>query len=204
MVCELREIALRNKPAAMLAASPKGTVPVLVLPQGEVIEESLEIMRWALNQHDPEHWLPDTPDAKQDTRALIEQCDGPFKFHLDRYKYPNRHGLVNGLADREKAEKFLYLLDSQLAAGGFLLRPSKENMVAPGPGFADMAIAPFVRQFAHTDPLWFASQPWPRLKDWLAAFETSLRFQQIMEKYPAWEADGQKVHLFPPKPGLAG
>jgi glutathione S-transferase len=204
MVCELREITLRHKPAEMLAASPKGTVPVLVLPQGEVIEESLEIMHWALHRHDPEHWLPDTPEGRKDTHALIEQCDGPFKYHLDRYKYPNRYDLINGLADRDKAAKFLYLLEGHLTDKGFLIRPSTGNVVVTGPGFADMAIAPFVRQFAHTDPLWFASQPWPKLKNWLASFETSTRFQKVMEKYPVWDAGGGNVHLFPPKPGLAG
>jgi glutathione S-transferase len=89
--CELREVVLRDKPAALIAASPKATVPVLVLPDGTVLDQSLDIMRWALARHDPEQWLAQTPDESDRMDALIARCDGEFKRDLDRYKYPNRY-----------------------------------------------------------------------------------------------------------------
>jgi glutathione S-transferase len=181
--CELREIVLRDKPPGMLAASPKGTVPVLVLPGGEVMDESLDIMRWALQQHDPEGWLA-ADSAEQD--ALIAANDGPFKRGLDRYKYPNRYpqescGDAAGFAlkHRSDAAHWLAQLDTRLG-GGWLLGTQAS--------LADMAILPFVRQFAHTDAAWFAAQPWPQLQAWLAGFEGSALFARIMDKYPPWQA----------------
>lgn len=183
---ELREVVLRNKPADMLAASPKGTVPVLVLPGGEVIEESLDIMRWALALNDPAQWLSPAQASQQDMDALIAANDGDFKRHLDRYKYPNRYpqeseGDAAGFAltHRAEAAQWLVQLDAHLA-GGWLLGTQAS--------LADMAILPFVRQFAHTDAEWFAAQPWPRLREWLAAFEGSELYEGVMTKHPPWEA----------------
>ena len=180
---EHREVALKSKPAHMLALSPKGTVPVLWLPEpsgGQVLEQSLDIMLWALQQHDPLDWLPVSDAGMADALALIAHNDGPFKQQLDRYKYPNRSGLDSGAADRDLAAVWLQTLDARLAAQSFL---SGRHF-----GLADAALAPFVRQFAHTDPIWFAAQPWPALATWLAAFEGSALFAAIMHKHTPWQA----------------
>ncbi|MGC1175900.1 glutathione S-transferase [Polaromonas sp.] len=177
---ELREVVLKNKPADMLAASPKGTVPVLVLRGGEVIEESLDIMRWALARHDPAQWLSPPQGSQQGMDALIAANDGDFKRHLDRYKYPNRYPLESegdatgfALQHRSEATRWLAQLNNGLASGW--LMGSQASL-------ADMAILPFIRQFAHTDADWFAAQPWPRLQAWLAAFESSELYAGVMAK----------------------
>lgn len=180
-VVEHREIALKNKPSEMLRVSPKGTVPVLVLTDGTVLEESLDIMRWALGRSDPHGWLAGDDTRRQDLWALIAHNDGEFKFHLDRYKYPHRYGLADGTAHRELARGFLDLLQARLAQHGFLAGARF--------GLADAAIAPFVRQFAHTDPVWFAAQAWTHLAQWLQDFEASAAFAQVMEKHPVWPGD---------------
>ena len=175
---ELREVSLKNKPAEMLAASPKATVPVLVLPGGQVIDESLDIMRWALTKNDPDGWLS---PALDDMLALIADNDGKFKHALDRYKYPNRYPLESdsdekafALAQRLEAASWLQTVESRLSQGW--LRGAQLSL-------ADMAILPFVRQFAHTDATWFAAQPWPQLQAWLANFEASAMFKNVMAKH---------------------
>jgi glutathione S-transferase len=186
--CALREIALARKPFEMLAASPKGTVPVLVLPDGTVIEQSLDIMLWALERDDPLHWLPGDAPAMEACMQRVRRCDGEFKMHLDRYKYPQRYALANGLEHQASGALFLRSLNTTLEAQGWLAGARF--------GLADAAIAPFVRQFAHTDPQWFATQPWNALQRWLAAFETSVLFHSIMAKYTEWTAD-QPNYYFP-------
>ena len=181
LTVEHREIALKNKSAEMLRASPKGTVPVLVLADGTVLEESLDIMRWALGRSDPQGWLGGDGAYRNDAWALIAQNDGEFKFHLDRYKYPHRYGLADGVLHRELAGGFLDLLQARLAQHGFLAGSRF--------GLADAAIAPFVRQFAHTDPAWFAAQSLRHLAQWLQDFEASAAFAQVMEKHPVWPGD---------------
>ena len=180
---EHREVVLKNKPTHMLALSPKGTVPVLWLPapvNAQVLEHSLDIMLWALGQHDPLGWLPKTDEAQ--ALALIAHNDGPFKHHLDRYKYPNRFGLESGSVNRDLAAAWLYELNARLA--------SQVCLAGGHWGLTDAAIAPFVRQFAHTDPVWFAAQPWSALALWLAEFEASALFEAIMQKHLPWP-DGQ-------------
>ena len=186
-VCELREVVLARKPAALMQASAKGTVPVLVHADGRVEEQSLDIMLWALRRKDPLHWLPVNAGALMQAMELVARCDGEFKFHLDRYKYPDRHGVSDAAIHREQGGQFLGDLSARLSAHCHLLGEQE--------GLADMAIAPFVRQFAHTDPAWFARQPWPALQAWLVAFEHSPLFQQVMTKYAPW-APGQAVVLF--------
>jgi glutathione S-transferase len=179
---EHREVVLKHKPAQLLALSPKGTVPVLWLRSAagdQVLEQSLDIMRWALQQNDPLGWWPATDAERADAMALIAHNDGPFKQQLDRYKYPNRSGLDSGLADRDAAAPWLNALDARLQSHGFLTGGRF--------GLADAAMAPFVRQFAHTDPNWFATQPWPALAKWLAGFEASERFAAIMHKHAPWQ-----------------
>jgi glutathione S-transferase len=176
---EHREIELKHKPEHLLTLSPKGTVPVLWLPaQAQVIDQSLDIMLWALQQHDPQQWLPTDANVLKHWLAQIERNDGDFKHHLDRCKYPQRFGLSDGLAHRAAGARHLLQLNAVLVHQAFL---SGTHW-----GLLDAAQAPFVRQFAHTDPLWFAAQPWPRLAAWLAAFEASADFAAIMAKHPLW------------------
>lgn len=170
---ELREVKLSAKPAAMLAASPKGTVPVLVLPDGKVIAESIDIMRWALARYDPDGWLD------RDDVALIARNDGAFKHDLDRYKYPERHN-SDAIFHRESALVFLRELESRLSGGGQLC--GREM------GIADAAIMPFVRQFAAVDRAWFDNQPLPQLKTWLAGHLSSGLFGAIMARHEPWQA----------------
>jgi glutathione S-transferase len=175
---ELREVKLSAKPLAMLEASPKGTVPVLVLANGgiidQVIDQSLEIMRWALMRHDPEGWLA------RDDDLLIGMNDGAFKHALDRYKYPGRYD-GDDLDHRASGLAFLERLDHRLRAAGQLCGPKR--------GLADMAIMPFVRQFAAVEPDWFADQALPHLKAWLAGHLASDLFQQIMTRAAPWSPE---------------
>lgn len=180
--CVLREVKLSAKPEAMLAASPKGTVPVLVLPDGEVIDESLDIMRWALAKQDPEHWL------EGDDPELIDRNDGPFKHDLDRYKYPERYG-VEPLKHRALGMEFLQELDCRLGRTGQLCGPVRS--------MADAAIMPFVRQFAAADQTWFSSQPLPHLKNWLADHISSELFSLIMLRFAPWSPGDEPVLLRP-------
>lgn len=183
---ELREIVLRNKPAEMLAASPKGTVPVLVLPDSAILAESLDIMRWALTRHDPANWLTPPGGSPQEREALIAANDGAFKQQLDRYKYPNRYlhesdGDATGFAlkQRDAAVPWLAQLDARLDQGW---------LFGAGASLVDMALLPFMRQFAHTDAVWFAAQAWPRLQAWLTAFESSELFVRVMDKPAPWQS----------------
>ena len=179
---ELREILLKDKPPALLQASPKGTVPVLVLRDGRVLEQSLDIMRWALLQHDPLHWLPADDAAMDDALACIASNDGTFKQALDRYKYPARFGLVDAQAPRAEGCAVLQAWEQRLHQQVFLSGSQW--------GLADAAIAPFVRQFAHTDLPWFATQDWPRLRQWLQVFEDSAALSAVMQKEAVWVDGG--------------
>ncbi|MEO0713039.1 MAG: glutathione S-transferase [Pseudomonadota bacterium] len=176
---ELREVKLRDKPDAMLEASPKGTVPVLILPDGSVIDESLNVMHWALNQRDPEGWL-----REDEAEALIERNDGLFKYHLDRYKYPNRYDLPSGLHHRDEAAEILFGLDAMIRSNG-------SAIFGPAYTLADMATMPFVRQFAGVDRAWFDAQSWTGLSAWLEALTCSALFETAMVKRPAWAETGE-------------
>ena len=178
VLVEHREVALKAKPAAMLAVSPKGTVPVLCLSTGEVLAQSLDIMRWALQQNDPDAWLPATPETLALTHQTIATNDGEFKANLDRYKYPQRFGLVDGLAHRELGAAWLMTLDQQLQSTAYLAGQKWALL--------DACVAPFVRQFARTDRAWFDAQAWRHLSAWLEAFENSDAFLAVMHKHPLW------------------
>ncbi|NVN37894.1 glutathione S-transferase [Komagataeibacter swingsii] len=178
--CEIREVRLAAKPASMLRASPKATVPVLIPPDHTVIDESLDIMRWALGQHDPWHWLA---NIRHD---LIARNDGPFKYHLDRYKYASRYQ-SDPAFHRAGALGILAGIEAALQAGCFL--HGKQ------PGLTDAAIAPFVRQFAATDPDWFASVPLPRLQEWLRAFLMLPLFGRAMCRLAPWQEGDAPVLL---------
>ncbi|MZR29301.1 glutathione S-transferase [Sneathiella litorea] len=176
---ELRDILLKDKPEEMIAASPKATVPALVLQDGHVLEESLDIMLWALSQNDPENWLPMEKTAQAEIFALIEENDGPFKANLDRYKYHVRFPEKTREDYRAEAEKFLTILEQRLSDSSFLTTNK--------PTLADIAIFPFIRQFANSDLGWFKSAPYPHLQRWLDGFLSSDRFAYIMKKRPIWE-----------------
>lgn len=187
--CELREVLLRDKPAELRLASAKATVPVLIDTDGTVIDQSLAIMLWALHRHDPACWLAAGPRGGIDAAlALIADCDGPFKQQLDRYKYPNRFEGADAATPRTAAALFLERLDVLLGSGSHLF--------ADRPTLADMAIAPFVRQFAQVDAAWFEAQPWTALQRWLDALTTSALWVRATEKYPAWKS-GERGIVFP-------
>lgn len=164
------EVALRAKPAALLNASPKGTVPVLVLATGVVLEQSLNIMRWALQQNDPDGWLRN--DAL--TSPWIAENDDDFKVHLDKYKYANRHPELSQDAHRQNAFVYLHKLGAQLVQQRFLHGNSLSVI--------DVAIMPFVRQCAQVDRKWFDSVAEDALNTWLCSMEKSTLFAQIMAK----------------------
>lgn len=172
----IREVVLRDKPAEMLAASPKGTVPVLVLADGRVIDESLDVMRWALAQNDPEGWL--VADADE-TAELILANDGPFKRALDRYKYPDRYPDAPPGA-REEGYALLARLSERISTKG-------GQLCGPAPTLADIAIFPFVRQFAAVDADTWAGRAAPELRRWLEGHVTHPRFHAIMAKLPRWQ-----------------
>ncbi|WP_120078105.1 glutathione S-transferase [Aurantiacibacter odishensis] len=179
--CELREVKLSDKPDAMLEASPKGTVPVLVLPDGTVIEESIEVMRWALARCDPEGWLErDDPD-------LIAECDGPFKHALDRYKYPNRYDDCDPLPHRARGLEFFEKLDARLAEGGQLCGSKR--------GISDAAVFPFVRQFANHDREWFDAADLPHVHPWLEGHLQSPLFKTVMQREKPWKPGQEPVAL---------
>lgn len=176
---EHREIVLRDKPDHMLEISPKSTVPVLLLPDGTVIDESLDIMKWSLTQNDPENWLG-TGSQTDEIFTLIERNDTTFKHYLDRYKYPNRYPEeeTTGIAARDMNIKILTDLDQRIAQNGFLCGNTQT--------LADMAIFPFIRQFAHVDRDWFYNLPNENLKNWLTANLESSSFNSIMKKHDLW------------------
>ncbi len=186
---ELREVVLRDKPPELVRVSPKATVPVLLLADGAVVDESLEIMLWALGRHDPEGWLTPQSGSRAEMMALVAANDAGFKHHLDRYKYPQRHDGADAQAHRREAAAFAARLEARLDAQPWLFGEHA--------ALADMAIAPFVRQFAGVDPAWFSAQPWPRLQRWLAAVTGSTLFGRIMDKYPPWRT-GDPPTVFPP------
>jgi glutathione S-transferase len=185
---ELREVSLRAKPEQMLALSPKGTVPVLLLPCGHVIEQSLEIMRWALSQHDPQGWLQAGSEAQtqEKAQAWIDLNDGPFKALLDRYKYPERHTERCAESWRDEAVALM------LAPMNHALT-SRPQLLGQAVSLADMALLPFVRQFAQVDAEWFHQAPLPGLKAWLAAHLASPLFESCMVKVDPWSPDQSPV-----------
>lgn len=195
VTCQLREVVLRDKPEALRLASPKATVPVLVLPDGKVIDESLDIMHWALGIQDPQHYLQPEQGSTEQMRALVAANDGPFKKHLDCYKYPDRHTDDEAFTDassfsaqhRAQASEQLMGLNARIEEQGYLM--------GSRPCLADLAIAPFVRQFAQVDRAWFDAQPWPALSAWLLKFQARPLFLSIMDKYPAWTPESEVVHF---------
>ncbi len=171
----IREVALRDKPPQMLALSPKGTVPVLQLPGGRVLDESIDIMCWALQQNDPQHWLREDDALASVACEWVERNDTVFKPLLDRYKYASRHPQLTQAEHRQQAlEIFILPLDAQLRAAPFLL--------GDAPCWADVALFPFLRQFAMVEPDWFAQAPLPGLRRWLDGWRDGALFQSVMAR----------------------
>lgn len=183
----LREVLLKGKPAELLAASPKATVPVLVLSDGRVVEESLDVMQWALENRDPLNWL----EGEALESDWISACDGDFKHWLDRYKYSERYPEHTAEDYRQKAETFVQKLEDWLSVSDWV-GGDAANAV-------DVALFPFIRQFAGVDPSWWQQAPYPKVRLWLENWLNSALFSAIMAKYPRWES-GQPGERFPPDP----
>ena len=169
---ELREVDLKNKPAHMLEVSPKGSVPVLILPDGKVIDESYDIMQWALQRHDPENWLGEDESLLIESLPLVAENDTGFKKALDGYKYAVSPD--SRISFQVKGEEFLKKLEERLA--------SSRHLLGDNASIADAAIFPFIRQFAAVDASWFADSPYPALRLWLSGIVNSQRFAAVMKK----------------------
>ncbi|MEM7661770.1 MAG: glutathione S-transferase N-terminal domain-containing protein [Pseudomonadota bacterium] len=187
---ELREVVLRNKPPEMLEASPKGTVPVMIPDGGEILEESLDIMLWALGKHDPEGWIPDIhPDTKAAIPDTLSSLEADFKPRLDRYKYPTRF-------DEESSEDNR---DAGLAWLNEYLSPrltNQANLFGAHRTLADIGTFPFVRQFANTDKEWWTNNASKPLQDWLTRHVESELFTTAMAKHAPWQS-GEAGVVFP-------
>ena len=184
--CELREVVLKDKPQQLIELSPKATVPVLLTADDKVIDESIDIAFWALAQHDPDNWYQSlTSEQHEQMLALIENNDGEFKYFLDRYKYADRYPEQDERFYREQGEKSLTRLEQLLTEHDCLLRDSWT--------LADIALLPFIRQFAFVDKDWFDSSPYPRVRAWLEAFLESDLFRSVMKKYPQWQEGDEPV-----------
>ena len=186
---EMREIVLRNKPQQLLDISPKGTVPVLLLSKREVIDESLDIMTWALAVNDTDNWL--NTSSAEDIKHLIQWNDGEFKYYLDRYKYADRYPEYTAQYYRKKADIFLMDLEKRLSKQTFLCSERCS--------LADIAIFPFIRQFANVNAEWFLSSVYKNLNQWLTIHIESTLFISIMDKYPIWKPGNEKL-IFNPEP----
>ena len=182
---ELREIVLSAKPQLMLDISPKGTVPVLQLQDGSVLEESREIMLWALEQNDPQSWLQ--YNHKDEAAVLIDFNDGEFKQHLDHYKYADRFPDMPMESYRNQGESFLNMLEQKLSTQAYLMG---ERI-----SVADIAIFPFIRQFAYVDKPWFDASEYKHVQRWLLGLLDDDLFIQVMHKFPQWRA-GDELTLF--------
>ncbi|MFC1747616.1 glutathione S-transferase [Pseudomonadota bacterium] len=176
----LREVKLADKPPSLFEYSAKATVPVLVLPDKTVIDESRDVMRWALAQHDPASWLPKDEKETEQVNSLIDWNDGAFKQHLDRYKYADRYPEHPMTYYRQQAEEFIAELETRL----------KHSRYLGGDCFslADAAIFPFIRQFAHVDKHWFDQTEYSHLQAWLETLLKWPLFLSVMDKYAPWRA----------------
>lgn len=184
---EIREIRLKDKPSQLLTISPKGTVPVLQLDNQQVIEESLEIAQWAFNTHDPAHYLPQNAQQATLTEKLITTCDGAFKYSLDRYKYFDRYPEQPQSYYREQCEPYLATLSTCLQQHRYLIKST--------PSLADIAIFPFIRQFAMVDSSWFRNHVDASLVNWLDHFLQSPLFASVMKKFSPWQPNSAPIYL---------
>ena len=186
---ELREVALRDKPADLLTASPKGSVPILVVPgdskQSYVLDESWDIMLWALRQQDPRAWLGQNESLVKTAWSWVAENDGAFKYYLDRYKYSDRFPEQPQSEYRAACETFLARIELNLS--------STTNLLGDRFTLADAALLPFARQFAAVDADWFATAPYPHLRSWLTRFTESDLFSRLMRIVPLWQHGDEPV-----------
>ena len=183
--CEIREVLLKDKPPSMLGYSSKGTVPVLVLQSGNVIDESLDVIDWALNLNDPYNWK--RSKDLQKTKELIEINDGDFKFHLDRYKYSKRYENEDPNFHKEKCLTFIKMINEELKDSKYIY----DNEIS----YIDISLLPFIRQFRIADNEWFDELPYENVKSWLSNFLNSELLKSIMYKYDLWK-EGDEVTIF--------
>ena len=188
----LRAVTTKNKPVEMLAISPKGTIPVLMLPDTTVIDESLDIMLWALQQNDPEDLQhKDQPDDLPAMLELIRRNDKDFKPQLEIYKKSKRFHLETEIEERQKCEVFIAELERRLANNKSSAEGSKSEagdgcFIGQKPGLIDFALLPFVRQFSRVNRAWFINAPYPNLRAWLDRHQQSRVYSKAMAKYPLW------------------
>ena len=182
---ELREVLLKAKPDKMLAISAKGTVPVLELPDARVLDESYDIIHWALEKSDPEQWW--SADLAPAISDLVARNDGQFKTDLDHYKYWERFPAESQEQYRARGELFLAELEVLLTKQPYLLT---ERIT-----LADIALLPFVRQFASVDRDWFDQSPYPKLRAWLEQLVASDLFLAAMKKSPPWQDGDSPIAL---------
>lgn len=187
--CAVREVDLKDKPSSMIALSAKGTVPVLA-SDDQVLDESLDIMRWCLEQSDPDEWL-DCHGQADLVEQLLSANDGWFKEHLDGYKYAGREAAAGALVHRQQAEVFISRLEGLLLA-----RPAQTFLLGDKLSFVDVAIVPFVRQFANVDIGWFESSDYVALQRWLANLTSSALFAAVMVKRKPWQQGEPTTLLF--------
>ncbi|OUS25370.1 glutathione S-transferase [Thalassotalea sp. 42_200_T64] len=179
---ELRDVVLNNKPKEMLAASQKGTVPTLVLPSAQVIDESLEVMLWALNESDPDDLLH---SGSAETLTLIAQFDDQFKSCLEQYKCAKRYHESNLAECRQACEVYVKDLEQRLTEHDYIIN-DKESL-------ADIALLPFIRQFAKVERQWYLQSPYPKVKRWLNRYLQSAMFTKVMAKYPLWSENSEMI-----------
>lgn len=182
----LRAITMKNKPEEMLTVSPKGTVPVLLLPDETVVDESLDIMIWALQQNDPEDLLhKDTPADLPAMIELITRNDKEFKPQLEIYKKSKRFRTGTETEERQKCEVFIAELEQRLSSSGDYTK-GNGNFIGDKPGLIDYALIPFVRQFSRVNKAWFKQAPYPLLRTWIEEQMQTRLYAKAMAKYPLW------------------
>ncbi len=184
---ELRDILLKDKPQYMLELSQKGTVPVLLLPDGTVIDESFDIMLWALKENDPYNWLPENSLEWDKTNELIKFNDNEFKENLDRYKYADRFPEKSVDEYRQQAEIFLQILEKKLHTTQYLIADTIK--------LVDIAVLPFIRQFAYVDKNRFDLSEYKKLQVWLSELTESCLFNSVMQKTPLWSTENKNKHF---------
>lgn len=184
---ELREVDLNNMPQQALKISAKATVPVLVLDDETFIDESWDIVKWALQQNDPDNWLGEQGEFLLDAEMLVETNDFSFKEDLDHYKYADRFPAQSEQDYRQACEEFIVELEEKLADSQYLL--------ADRLTLADIGVFPFIRQFSLVDKDWFDMSPYPNVRRWLNEITSSLLFNKVFEKHELWKAGDKPIYI---------
>lgn len=187
VIVELREVDLNDIPSALSDISSAQTVPVILESSGNVIDESWDIVKWALKQNDPDGWLGENQCHLNDAEMLVETNDFSFKIDLDHYKYADRHPEYPMEHYRSEGEEFLAELEARLEMNAYL----SSSTIA----LSDIAVFPFIRQFALVDKDWFDSAPYPKLQVWLDSFLASDLFESVMHKYSLWQEGATPIHF---------